>query len=185
MVNMLLSYNQLKKLVADGVILNVTDELINGTSIDVTLGSKILVEKFGLAVGIVSLKDKQPLNMQEFDMGTDGFYILNPGEFILAGTEQIFHLPLNISAEYKLKSSMARIGLEHLNAGWCDPGWNGSVLTLELINCSRYHSIRITPGERIGQVVFFNNALVPATVSYQKRGRYNGDSQVCRPKPDP
>ena len=128
------------------------------------------------------MKDKQGLNVTEFENDEHG-YMIAPGEFLLAQSEQLFNLPMDISAEYKLKSSMARIGLEHLNAGWCDPGWHSSVLTLELINCSRFHTIRIVPGERIGQVVFFRHTLVPEEVSYQKRGRYNLDSKVSGMKP--
>ena len=87
-------------------------------------------------------------------------------------------MPMDISAEYKLKSSMARIGLEHLNAGWCDAGWHGSVLTLELVNVTRHHSIIIRPGDPIGQMVFFRHAPVPPERPYATRGRYNTDRTV-------
>ena len=55
---------------------------------------------------------------------------------------------------------MARIGLDHLNAGWCDAGWNGSVLTLELINLLKNHSIALHPGDAIGQMTFFAHGEV-------------------------
>ena len=73
---------------------------------------------------------------------------------------------------------MARIGLEHMNAGWCDAGWNGSVLTLELKNMTKHHAIRIRPGDPIGQMVFFKHEPVPTEASYASKGRYNGDSSV-------
>ena len=100
---------------------------------------------------------------------------LEPNQFILAQTVEMFNLPLDISAEYKLKSSMARIGLEHLNAGWADAGWHGSVLTLELKNISQCQRIRIRPGDAIGQIVFFRHKPVPYEKSYAARGRYNKD----------
>ena len=56
---------------------------------------------------------------------------------------------------------MARIGLDHLNAGWCDAGWHGSVLTLELKNCCRSHEIVLTNGDFIGQIIFFSHEEVP------------------------
>ena len=105
-------------------------------------------------------------------------YVLLPGDFILAASVEIFNLPNNISAEYKLKSSMARIGLEHLNAGWCDAGWNRSCLTLELKNMTRHHSIELNYKDPIGQIVFFKHTPVPNDKSYAVRGRYNGDTSV-------
>jgi dCTP deaminase len=73
---------------------------------------------------------------------------------------------------------MARIGLEHLNAGWCDAGWNNSVLTLELKNMTQYHTIMLQKGDKIGQMVFFEHEPVPHERSYAVRGRYNNDSTV-------
>jgi deoxycytidine triphosphate deaminase len=73
---------------------------------------------------------------------------------------------------------MARIGLEHLHAGHCDPGWNGSVLTLELVNLTQFHSIRIRPGDAIGQMIFYKVEEVSKEQSYSTVGRYNGDKSV-------
>lgn len=177
----LLSYNRLCELVSTKVITNVEKEQINSTSIDITLGNKILREEalIGSAATrqIVSLKDRDPLQMAEIYCD-DAPFFLYPGDFILAQSEQMFNLPNTISAEYKLKSSMARIGLEHMNAGWCDAGWNGSVLTLELKNMTRNHVIVLHAGVGIGQIVFFEHEAVPDDRSYAKRGRYNGDKSV-------
>jgi deoxycytidine triphosphate deaminase len=101
-----------------------------------------------------------------------------PGAFILAHSREVFNLPSDISAEYKLKSSMARIGLNHLNAGWCDSFWSGSVLTLELHNTTQNHAIQLRMGDPIGQMVFFRHAPVPEESSYKVRGRYNNDKTV-------
>lgn len=175
----LLSFIRLVKLVNDGVITNVEHDQINSASIDLTLGQTIMVEQNPQDPWdrSISLRERKPLLMEEITMGPEG-YMLHPGQFILAQSEQMFYLPNNISGEYKLKSSMARIGLEHLNAGWCDAGWNGSVLTLELKNMTNYHSIIIRPGDGIGQIVFFEHEPVPADRSYAARGRYNGDESV-------
>lgn len=178
---MLLSYLELKELVRGAVIQNVPDELINQTSIDITLDKRILIERPVKSTVVLGMKDKMP--MDEYVMDDQG-YVLQPGEFILAGSVQVFNLPNYISCEYKLKSSMARIGLNHLNAGWCDAGWHGSVLTLELVNCSRFHSLVIKPGDRIGQVVFFAHKPVPDYASYAQKGRYNGDKSVSGVKPE-
>lgn len=175
----LLSFTRLVTLVNDGVITNVAHDQINSASIDLTLGKNIMIEQNPEDPWnrSISLRERKPLLMQPWEIGPEG-YMLHPGQFILAQSEQMFNLPNNISGEYKLKSSMARIGLEHLNAGWCDAGWNGSVLTLELKNMSLYHSIILHPGVGIGQIVFFEHEPVPADRSYAARGRYNGDESV-------
>lgn len=191
----LISYDNLCLLVERNVITNVEHDQINATSIDLTLGTKLLIERShpdqflhrlqggGESAMGISLRDRDPLFMQEHDLLEDGPFDLLPGQFILASSAQVFNLPRNVSAEYKLKSSMARIGLEHLNAGWCDAGWNGSALTLELKNMTQHHAIRLQAGDRIGQVVFFMHAEVPADRSYAARGRYNGDTSVSGIKP--
>lgn len=180
----LLSYIELLALRESGAITNCTDELINGASVDVTLARTILIERQGAAHRrlVIDYRRRDKPHMFEEHLSTAG-YALAPGEFVLAATEQQFNLPLDVAAEYKLKSSMARSGLNHLNAGFADPGWYGSALTLELVNVSRYHHILLHAGDRIGQVVFFRCAPVPEAASYRARGRYNGDPRVTKIKP--
>lgn len=195
----LLSYTELRQLVAGGMITEVEHDQINATSIDLTLGANLLIEGLhpdarpieqegyfldpSKRVTHVNLRERTPLYMMPWNLETDGPYTLLPGQFILAQSVQVFNLPEWLSAEYKLKSSMARIGLEHLNAGWCDAGWNGSVLTLELKNMTQHHAIELQHGDRIGQVVFFGHEPVPADRSYAARGRYNNDKAVSGIKP--
>ena len=174
---MLLSHNELLELIECGVIENAKPDAVNSASIDVHLGDVIMVEDFSSGPQLIDYRAREKPAMKKVHLHEDGF-VLEPNQFILAQTVEVFHLPLDISAEYKLKSSMARIGLEHLNAGWCDAGWHGSVLTLELVNVSRYHSIIIRPGDPIGQMVFFRHAPVPPERSYATRGRYNKDRIV-------
>lgn len=174
----LLSYNRLCELVEQGVIEGVDFKDVNAGSIDIHLGDKILIESGADSILVVDFSQRDPLRMAEWDLRAKGPYCLEPGEFGLAQSRERFHLPNNICAEYKLKSSMARIGLEHLNAGWCDAGWHGSVLTLELKNMTRYHAHKLVAGMPIGQIVFFECEEVPADRSYAARGRYNNDSTV-------
>ena len=184
----LLSHNELLLLIDDGVITHAKPEHVNSASIDIQLGNKILIERTDPHLyqkgdlKRVTLRNKDHLHMIEWDLVREGPYILFPGEFILAHSIEIFNLPNNISAEYKLKSSMARIGLDHLNAGWCDAGWHGSVLTLELKNCCRNHEIVLQAGDLIGQVIFFSHEEVPGDKSYATRGRYNNDKSVSGAK---
>lgn len=180
----LLSHDELVEIAALGIIEGVSPAQINGSSIDVTLGTQILTEQPAHnwrhyddeESRVVRLRLRDPLVTEKRSILEP--YRLYPGHFILAQTQQVFNLPCDISAEYKLKSSMARIGLEHLNAGWCDAGWHGSVLTLELKNMTTHHIIELQAGDPIGQVVFFKHRPVKYEDSYEARGRYNNDAEV-------
>lgn len=174
----LISYDELMVLREMGVIEGVDPKDVNGTSIDVHLGPTILVERYSEASQVVSLRDKQHLNMVACQMAEGGHYDLRPNEFVLAHTVEKFNLPADISAEFKLNSSGARIGLENALATWCDPHWHGSVLTLELKNFSQFHTLRLHNGCRIGQMIFHRSAPVPEKNGYGVRGRYNGDESV-------
>lgn len=171
----LVSYTELLELVAAGTI-DINDyDLVNSASIDLTLGSTILREIDSDRV--ISLKNRDQLPMQKISIKGSS-YIMDPGEAILAHTQQVFNLPLDISGLYVLKSSMARIFLNHCNAGFADAGWHDSVLTLELINQTRFHRIELDEGVRIGQILLFRHKAVPKERGYGVRGRYNGDSTV-------
>lgn len=187
--NGLISYHGLVELVNERVIEGVVESSINAASIDITLGHKLLIEdrtdgyKYKGHPDVVSLKNRDSLKVVEWNLILQGPYVIKPGEFILAHSFEIFNLPDNIAAEYKLKSSLARVGLDHLNAGWCDPGWNGSTLTLELRNLTTYHFLKLEYGIKIGQMVFFRCDPVPQQASYATKGSYNGDLGVQGAKP--
>lgn len=108
-------------------------------------------------------------------------YLLKPKEFILAGTMETFNLPNDICGQFALKSSMARKGLSHNMAGFCDPGWNSSVLTMELCNMTQNTNIELVPGMRIGQMVFMR-LNSSCEVGYDQTGKYNNDSTVMAAK---
>ena len=171
----LLSFKQLCRLIDDGVIENSSHENVNSASIDLVLGRNIMIEK--QRSGVINMLDKGSDHLERIHM-PDAGYVVQPGEAILAETVEVFNLPSNISAEYKLKSTQARNFFNHLNAGWADAGWNGSVLTLEFVNHNRWHSVRIQPGMKCGQMIFFGHEEVPDDKSYAARGQYNGHKTV-------
>ena len=152
-----------------GMVTPFESDLVNPASLDVRLGQFIRIESAQspelVLVDLELWKDRQ------------GPYMLKPGAFILAETMETFHLPDFIAAQFMLKSSRAREGLEHLMAGYCDPGWHGSKLTLELHNSRQLHPVPIWPGMKIGQMVFHWMSHTP-TRSYAETGRYNNDAQV-------
>lgn len=148
------------------------EELLNPASLDVTLGSRIMIE-------VPETPELQVVDI--LGHTADDPYLIQPGEFFLAETREIFNLPNHIGAQFVLKSSRAREGWDHAEAGWCDPGWYGSRLTMEICNQRRHHSLGIWPGMKIGQMKFL---LVSGTVerSYAETGRYNTDLGVTSSK---
>jgi len=143
-------------------------DLVNPASIDVLLGDRIMIE----------VAETPELQIHGIHGHTaEDPYLLQPGEFCLAETREIFNLPDTIAGQFVLKSSRAREGLEHLMAGFCDPGWHGSRLTLELSNARRMHAVAIWPGMKIGQMVFHKMEGIPGR-SYAVTGRYNGHETV-------
>jgi len=154
------------------MVLPFDPELVNPASIDVLLGDRIMIE----------VADSPELQIHGISGHTaEDPYWLQPGEFCLAETREIFNLPDFIAAQFVLKSSRAREGLEHLLAGYCDPGWHGSRLTLELQNARRMHPIALWPGMKIGQMVFHKMEGIPAR-SYAITGRYCNDLTVTASK---
>lgn len=179
----ILNGDEILELIERGVIVNAKAENVNSASLDLTLGPRVLYEATPSPDEIleVSLRDRKPLRMVE-GSARNGF-VLFPNTFVLAETVEVFNLPADISAEYALNSSMARMGLEHLHAGWCDAGWNGSVLTLELKNVTQHHRIRIQEGDTIGQMIFHRHRPVSDEFNYARKGAYNGNRYVSGPRP--
>lgn len=179
----LLSYNELIELIDAGVI-NADKANVNAASIDITLDDVVMFEKALSRDNLrysVDISKKESISMEKATIHDDG-YTLMPDDFILASSREIFNLPNNISAEYKLKSSMARNGLEHLTAGFCDAGWSNSRLTLEFKNMTKNHPLLLRKGMKIGQVVFFKHEEVPSHASYSETGRYNNQKMVTEGK---
>lgn len=177
---MLLSYTALMELVEQGVI-TADPDLVNGASIDVRLDRTIMVEKVQYVPVMIDLSRKESPAFMTMDLGEHG-YALKPNQFALASTMETFNLPNNIACEFKLKSSIARAGLNHLLAGFADPRWHNSKLTLELKNDCEYHSLLLKPGMKIGQMVFFQVDPVPEEHSYAVKGRYNHTTIVTASK---
>lgn len=184
---MLLSHTQLVEDIANtGVITKSNGDLINldqvnPASIDIRLGNEIMVERQTGPTGSsrveVDLSAKETLNMEKIKIPEGGFRLF-PNQFILASTSEKFFLPDNIVAEYVLKSSLARCGMNHMLAGYCDPDWHNSHLTLEIKNDSQFHTLILKPSMKIGQMKFYKVKHVPAEHSYAIKGQYNNSNGV-------
>lgn len=173
-----LVYNQrdVQALYDDGTILKYENKAVNPASLDIHLGKTILIERSNESRRPINYRKRERLPMQEVDISRQP-YILRPGEFILAHTIEVFDFPNNLTALLRIKSSQGRIGFEHLDAGWVDPGFAGS-LTLEYKSMLQFNDIAIQYGDPIGQLVFFPVDEVPEDLAYGSVGRYGGHTGV-------
>jgi dCTP deaminase len=155
-----------------GMVVPFNPDLVNPASLDVRLGPRIQVEQiFTRKLRTIDISYTTP----------ERPYLIWPLQWLLAETVESFCLSDNIAAQFKLKSSRAREGIDHALAGFADPGWFGSKLTMELRNNRLLHRVPIWCGMRIGQMKFeFMDAL--PTRSYALTGRYNNDTTVQESK---
>lgn len=139
-----------------------TVEQLNPASYDLRIGPNIVCED-------------TDGSLYECYVGTE-FKVL-PGERLLAQSMETFNIPSNVAAHVYLKSSRAREGWDHALAGWCDPGWHNSVLTLELRNTNRYKTLILTEGMLMVQMVFVTLDREPNNLY---TGKYNNNDKVAR-----
>ena len=141
---MLLTYFDIQDLLTEGVVENADPAAINGASLDVTLGDRLYLEDpLTAPCTTIDLANKERFLPLEQALSQDEYgpyWLLPPGAFAIAATRERFNLPNNVAIEFK--PSLARCGLGHLLAGWRDPGWNNSVLTLEIVNHLRHQGTR-------------------------------------------
>jgi dCTP deaminase len=152
----------------NGMVVPFEPELLGPASLDLRLGSNIMIE---------SAESPEMVLLSIAGYTQENPYPIVPGQFFLAEAEPIFNIPQDLEGQFILKSSRAREGFQHLMAGFGDPGWHGSRLTLELKNVRQLHKIGIWPGLKIGQMKFSRMDATPRR-SYAVTGRYNGDATV-------
>lgn len=170
----LIAGDELYDLISKGYI-DALPEHVNASSIDVRLGTQIKLEKTR-GIGYdpeIDISRGGSLAWEDAELGEHGRRIW-PGQFFLADTMETFNLPGDISAEFKLRSSVGRSGLNHALAAWVDAGFHGT-LTLEFKNMAQAHGLIIRPGMRIGQITFHRHEDAGKN-SYALKGRYCGQS---------
>lgn len=174
----ILGRSELFELVEQGVIEGVDPKSINSNSINVTLGDTFLVER-PCHNGVNGMW-YEPLDFSKRESPTfievKGHVVLAPGSFALASLVEKVTLPNDLVCMVMLRSSAARMGLEHAYAGFGDSGYSGH-LTLELKNFLQFHSIRLRGGDQCCQLVFHRGYPVPEGQCYASLGaKYNGDT---------
>lgn len=164
-------------------------ELVNAASYDLTLGDTLKIAKIVdyrieyITVGHYQFEMKVPLKPTEWidiDLSNGFEYWMQDNDFILSETDPIFHIPRNITAQFALKSSRGREGYQHALAGYIDPAWHDSKLTVELYKINP-NPVVLYKGLRIGQAIFSRTSAQPIK-AYDERGRYNRDRTVMESK---
>lgn len=128
-------------------------KMIQPSSVDVRLDKFFRVFE-NHKYEVIDPSKEQPELTREIEVGNDDFFILHPGEFVLASTYEVITLPDDIAGRLEGKSSLGRLGLlTHSTAGFIDPGFSGHI-TLELSNVANL-PVKLFPGMKIGQLCLF------------------------------
>jgi dCTP deaminase len=101
----------------------------------------------------------------------DKIIILEPGETILAHTQEFIGGRNNVTTMMKARSTLGRNFIEVCKcAGWGDVGYINR-WTMEITNNSRHYSIPLVVGRRIAQIVFFETGPIIGA-DYSASGKY-------------
>jgi dUTP pyrophosphatase len=98
----------------------------------------------------------------------DGFIMLGPGSYLITYNE-IVHLPNNVMALARPRSSLLRCGVDIGTAVW-DAGYSGRSQSLLIVH--NLQGFRLQKNARVAQLVFFS--LTGETGAY--RGKYQGEN---------
>ena len=157
------------------------DRHIGPMSVDLSLATRFLFFKHS-QLELINVRErtlKEELNqadlMDEIDVGADGKFILQPGQFALGSTVERVALPSDLAGWLDGRSSLARVGLMvHATAHTLEPGWDGAI-TLEFFNAGNV-ALALHPGVRIC-AVSFEKLTTPVERDYgEKGGRYQGQT---------
>lgn len=147
-----------------------------------------------LALGLLKIDDYRPEAIQpnsldvhlgrnfarqkadgSFESFEADFITLNPGEFVLATTEEYFYFPSYIHGVLQGKSSWARLGLYVESAGLFDSGFQGEAV-IELTNQGKTPLV-LQSGKAIAQMIFAKNLFVANPYGKKKHGASNYQGQ--------
>lgn len=116
---------------------------------------------------------------------TDKVILLNPGETILAHTNEFIGGMNKITTMMKARSSLGRSFIEVCKcAGWGDVGYTNR-WTMEITNNSSHYAIPLVVGRRIAQIIFFETGeILNKDKDYNKEGKYGFSIDIKKMKRD-
>jgi dCTP deaminase len=146
-------------------------------SYELTLSDRFKVFNI-TGLSLIDPTEDQPELMVEILNQIDGRprpFILHPGQFVLGSSIEKLSFGNTVAGMLNGKSSLGRKGLQvHATAGWFDPGFEGTA-TLEL-SCVAPVPIRLWPGMRIAQMVFFRTAVPQVSYGQSPGSHYQGQT---------
>ena len=111
----------------------------------------------------------------------DEIILLEPGETILAHTNEFIGGKNHITTMMKARSSLGRNFIEVCKcAGWGDVGYTNR-WTMEITNNSRHYAIPLVVGRRIAQIIFFETGEI-LNNDYSKSGKYQSNQNINQMK---
>ena len=113
----------------------------------------------------------------------DKVIVLEPGETILAHTNEFIGGRRNITTMMKARSSLGRNFIEVCKcAGWGDVGYTNR-WTMEITNNSQHYSIPLVVGRRIAQIIFFyTGEVLKENKDYSNKGKYQQSASFAQIK---
>ncbi|OGZ17355.1 MAG: dCTP deaminase [Candidatus Nealsonbacteria bacterium RBG_13_36_15] len=169
---MILSDRDIKKYIREGKIKIIPEpnfeKQLGPCSLDLKLGKTF--KKFKRSeIPFIDLKTNIPIEkiMSEIKLVPGKPLIMQPGDFIIANTEESFEIPPDLAARIDGRSSLGRLGIViHITAARFDPGWKGKAV-LELGNLGTM-PVALYPGMRICAITF-ETLSSPSEVPYLKQ----------------
>lgn len=143
---------------------------LSACSLDLHLGKQFLVYQYTKGP-FIDIKQPIPKELtKKIKLANkNSQFIIQPGEFVLATTEEWIELPDSIAARLEGRSSIGRLGIIiHATAGLIPPGWRGR-LVLEIANIARI-PVALYPGMRICALTFEKVSSKVETPYYKKKG---------------
>src|ERR1700745_4015206 len=183
---MVLSHVDIRRYLTEGKI-KITPALppeqFGSCSVDFRLGQEFSVFEHSRHA-LIDLREKTAIQdlMRTITCPEGEPFILQPGEFALAISQETLELDDDVLGRLEGRSSLGRIGIiVHGTAGLFDPGWRGKE-TLELSNLGRM-PVALYPGMRICSFTF-EQLSSRVAVPYRKKvgNKYAGQDRPLASK---
>ena len=139
---------------------NYKEDTIQPNSLDVHLGNHYAIQ----------------MHDGSFEEIVNNSFVLKPGDFVLATTQEYFYFGRTLHGVLQGKSSWARVGLYVESAGLFDSGFEG-VAVIELTNQGKA-PLLLKAGQPIAQMIFQRN--LPVLNSYKQKGHYQGQKNATQ-----
>lgn len=184
---MLLSDKDIKQYIKTGKI-KITPKpdfkvQLGSCSVDLKLGNVFKVFEYSKQ-GFVDTKDKSSTEgiIRDLRIKNGEPFMMHPGEFVLARTEETIELPDDLTGRLEGRSSLGRLGIVvHSTASLFDAGFRG-IPTMELGNLGKM-PVALYPGMRICAFSFEKLTSKVDVPYYKKAGaKYVGKKSFSESK---